>query len=163
MLAFIITYKNYKNHFISYPYLCEVIMRTILFAAILFLVMFSCSQFSFSQDLPKGKLMVVRVESADPANSHIRFSAAYAYQNLNASPQFTVTDQETPFELRLSCNHFLGLFQDASHNGKIKVFLTEFSNGIKIADANGSSQLNILHADPSGVGYGWPMTFSDYS
>jgi hypothetical protein len=103
------------------------------------------------------------VESADPGNTHVRFTSAYACQATANSQPFVVGEQETPFEGTVSGTQFLGMFRATSGGTKMKVSLSIFRNGVKCADAQGTGELNILHADPTGVGYGWPSTIGDIS
>jgi hypothetical protein len=72
-------------------------------------------------------------------------------------------EQETPFEVRVTATRFLGMFRPYNENTTLKVSLVAFISGIKCAEAEGTGTLNILHADPTGIGYGWPTAMGDLS
>ncbi len=134
-------------------------MRTCRVLSILLVIGINSSHWSLSQEQTKTTVYLLRVESTDPENPHVRFSSAYAYQQSKESNLLVIGEQKTPFETKLSGTYFLGMFRDISGKNNIKVSLVVmFSNGVKSCEAQGHGDLNILHADPSGVGYGWPMT-----
>ena len=140
-------------------------MRTFrMFSILLLVVGMNPFHMSFSQEQTKERVYHLRVESIDPNNPHIRFSSAYASLKAKDSTPLVVGEQETPFETKLSGSYFLGMFKDISGKMNIKVSLVvRFTNGEKSCEAEGSGDLNILHADPAGVGYGWPTTLGDIS
>ena len=106
----------------------------------------------------KNADFILRVESLDPGTPSVRFTSAYAFGDDATQPVLTFNERETPFELNFSGDRFIGLFQDVSGNGRIKVALTRFEDGIQTAHVEGQSVLNVLHAYYGEVGFGWPRS-----
>ena len=138
-------------------------MKKARFISIILCVTINCAYIGYSQVTSKEMTFALRVESTEPGSKHIRFTSAYAYQTPADTQPFVLGEQETPFEAKVSGTQFLGMFKSVSGNTQLKVSLSVFRNGVKCADAQGTGTLNILHADPSGVGYGWPSTIGNIS
>ncbi|TAK64062.1 MAG: hypothetical protein EPO24_03510 [Bacteroidetes bacterium] len=139
-------------------------MKKLLFICTILLIGISATQLSYTEDAAKEITYLIQVKSTTPENAHVRFTAAYATDKETDSSQLKIIEGETPYEVKLTTTNFLGIFQDNSLNSKINVSLTKFVNGIKSHNSvEGTGSLNILYAGNSGVGYGFPTTFSDFS
>ncbi|MBI1803163.1 MAG: hypothetical protein HY033_12070 [Ignavibacteriae bacterium] len=137
-------------------------MKAFRVLSILILIGVNISALSYAQEQSTDRVYLLRVESTDSQNPHIRFSSAYACQTSNDSSPLVIGEQETPFETKLSGSNFLGMFKDVSGKNSIKVSLVVmYPNGSKSCSAESQGNLNILHADPTGIGTGWPTTSGD--
>ena len=138
-------------------------MRIIRILSILLLIGVSSFHSSFSQEPAKGTYFLLRVSSIDPNNPHVNFLSAYAYKSSEDSHPVAMYEQETPFEKKLAGTRFFGMFSDISGKNNIRVSLVKFIDGFKSDEVVGNGPLNILYADPKGIGYGWPSTFGNWS
>ena len=113
--------------------------------------------FTVAQDRNDANSYTVLVESAVPESLvPIEFTGAYASHDRATHPKLTFITQKTPFEMTVSGTNFVGLFQAKTENVMLKVTLKSLANGKMTSHAEGTGFLNLLHADPQGIGYGMP-------
>lgn len=59
--------------------------------------------------------------------------------------------------MQFAADFFMGMFQNKSDKGKIKVYLAHLRNGEVAGHAEGQGKLNVLYATKDKIGYGWPV------
>ncbi len=98
----------------------------------------------------------VKIQSSDPENPHVRVSCSYTYGDSLAPSDLVEFEKETPFEMTFSADRFVGVFEILAPKGELIAELSKYHHGTKLGEARGVGDLNILHGEPVGVGYGWP-------
>jgi hypothetical protein len=139
-------------------------MKIFCLLSILMLVGMNFFHLSYAQEPTNERIYLLRVESTDSQNPHVRFSSAYTCQTSKDSNLLTIGEQETPFDKKLTGSNFLGMFKDISNKNTIKVSIVViYPNGSMSCSAESKGNLNILRADHKGIATGWPSTSADLS